>query len=118
MDDENHQAPNQAETSSLQPSQKEQQGQRLCQLQEAAQEGPKLPQDGPLGLSEQLVWGLQWRNNKGLWRYLKGMRKDTWGVGTLVADGRIGTDPQDKADMLNKQFSVYTREDRLNVPMK
>ena len=58
-------------------------------------------------------------NNKGLWRYLKGMRKDTCGVGTLVADGRIGTDPQDKADMLNKQFSsVYTREDRLNVPRK
>ena len=77
MDDENHQAPNQVETSSLQPSQKEQQGHRLCQLQEAAQEGPKLPQDGPLGLSEQLVRGLQWRNNKGLWRYLKGMRKDT-----------------------------------------
>ena len=58
-------------------------------------------------------------NNKGLWRYLKGMRKDTCGVGTLVADERLGTDPQDKADMLNKQFSsAYTREDRLNVPRK
>ena len=43
---------------------KKKQGQWLGQLQEAAKEGPELPQDGPLGLSEQLVRGLQWRQQQ------------------------------------------------------
>ena len=58
-------------------------------------------------------------SNKGLWRYLKSTRKDTCGVSTLVSDGRIASDAQDKADMLNNQFSsVFTREDRWNLPPK
>ena len=58
-------------------------------------------------------------SNNGLRRYLKSTRKDTCGVSTLVSDGRITSDAQDKADMLNKQFSsVFTREDRLNLPPK
>ena len=56
-------------------------------------------------------------SGKSLWQYLKGLRRDTCGVSTLAADGRTGTDPKDKAEMLNMQFSsVFTREDRFNVP--
>ena len=51
------------------------------------------------------------------WNYLKGLRRDTCGVSTIAADGRTGTDPKDKAEMLNAQFSsVFTREDPFNVP--
>ena len=57
-------------------------------------------------------------NNKRLWRYLKWTRKDSCGVSTLAADGKIGTDPCTKAEMLNHQFSsVYTRENQTNVPI-
>ena len=46
-------------------------------------------------------------------------RKTICWVSTLVSDGRIASDAQDKADMLNNQFSsVFTREDRLNLPPK
>ena len=56
-------------------------------------------------------------NGKSLWRYLKGLRRDMCGVSTLAADGRTGTDPKDKAEMLNAQFSsVFTREDHFNLP--
>ena len=52
-----------------------------------------------------------------LWRHLKGLRRDMCGVSTLATDGRTGTDPKDKAEMLNGQFSsVFTREDRFNIP--
>jgi len=57
-------------------------------------------------------------NNKRLWRYLKGTRKDSCGVNTLAADGKIGTDPCTKAEMLNHQFSsVFTRENQTNIPI-
>ena len=45
--------------------------------------------------------------------------EDGYSVSTLVLNGRIASDDQDKTDMLNKQFSsVYTREDRWNLPSK
>jgi len=57
-------------------------------------------------------------NNKRLWRYLKGTRKDPSGVSTLAADGKIGTDPSTKVDMLNHQFSsVFTRENQTNIQL-
>ena len=56
-------------------------------------------------------------NNKGLWRYLKGTRKDSCGVSTPASGDRVGTTPRDKAEMLNTQFSsVFTRENRWNLP--
>ena len=55
--------------------------------------------------------------NKGLWRYLKGARKDTCGVATLVKDFKVATQPNEKAEMLNEQFSsVFTREESSSVP--
>ena len=64
------------------------------------------------------IWTLlEEDSGKSLWRYLKGLRRDTCGVSTIAADGRTGTDPKDKAEMLNAQFSsVFTREDPFNVP--
>ena len=51
-------------------------------------------------------------NNKGLWRYLKATRQNSCGVSTLVQDGQSAATAQQKANMLNKQFSsVFTRED-------
>ena len=55
--------------------------------------------------------------NKGLWRYLKGVRKDSCGVSTLVKDHKVATQPGDKAELLNEQFSsVFTREDPASSP--
>ena len=57
------------------------------------------------------------KNSKGLWRYLKGMRKDNAGVSPLSSNGKIVTTAQEKAEALNKQFSsVFTREDNSNIP--
>ena len=56
-------------------------------------------------------------NNKGLWRYLKGTRKDSCSVSTLASGDRVRNTPCDKAEMLNIQFSlVFTRENHWNVP--
>ena len=44
-------------------------------------------------------------NDKGLWRYLKGMRKTTCGVSTLTLKGQAAVDLRDKAEMPKKQFS-------------
>ena len=40
-------------------------------------------------------------SGKSMWRYLKGLRRDTCRVSNLAANGRTGTDPNDKAEMLN-----------------
>ena len=54
---------------------------------------------------------------KCIWRYLKGLRKDNCGVGTLVSNGIAATTAQDKANMLNRQFqSVFTKEDMSTQP--
>ena len=57
-------------------------------------------------------------STKNMWRYLKGLRKDNCGVGTLVSNGSHAYSPQDKATMLNRQFSsVFTREDLSTSPI-
>ena len=57
-------------------------------------------------------------NTKDMWRYLKGLRKDSCGVSTLVANGTSAHTPHDKAQMLNKQFSsVFTKEDLRTSPI-
>ena len=45
------------------------------------------------------------------------MRKDTCGVSALCTDGRTGSEPGEKAEMLNDQFrSVFTHEDTSPIP--
>ena len=56
-------------------------------------------------------------NSKGLWRYLKGLRKDSTGVSPLTHEGRMASTPREKAEALNKQFSsVFTKEDPSSCP--
>ena len=54
---------------------------------------------------------------KGFWRYVKQFKKDNTGITVLKKDGRGATSPQQKAEMLNAQFSsVFTEEDTENLP--
>ena len=54
---------------------------------------------------------------KGFWRYVKQFKKDNTGITVLKKDGRSATSPQQKAEMLNAQFSsVFTEEDTDNLP--
>ena len=54
---------------------------------------------------------------KGFWRYVKQFKKDNTGITVLKKDGRSATSPQQKAEMLNAQFSsVFTEEDTENLP--
>ena len=56
-------------------------------------------------------------DTKALWRYLKGLKKDTCGIGTLTKNGISATTPSDKAKLLNAQFSsVFTKENYKNIP--
>ena len=57
------------------------------------------------------------RARKGFWRYVKQFKKDNTGITVLKKDGRSATSPQQKAEMLNAQFSsVFTEEDTENLP--
>ena len=50
-------------------------------------------------------------------RYVKQFKKDNTGITVLKKDGRSATSPQQKAEMLNAQFSsVFTEEDTENLP--
>ena len=54
---------------------------------------------------------------KGFWRYVKPFKKDNTGITALKKDGRTATSPQQKAEMLNAQFSsMFTDEDTENLP--
>ena len=45
------------------------------------------------------------------------MRKDNCGVSPLKDNGKLYSDPADKATILNKQYqSVFTKEDNSNIP--
>jgi hypothetical protein len=59
------------------------------------------------------------RTSKNLWSYIKSKRQDNSGVSALKSDGKLITDPQEKATVLNNQFvSVFTREDTSKFPEK
>ena len=58
-------------------------------------------------------------NNKQFWRYVKSKKQDSFGVSTLKVDGKVGTDSESKANMLNSQFSsVFTKQNTTNMPSK
>ena len=55
--------------------------------------------------------------SKRLWSFMKSKKHDHTGVGPLVHDGTMYTDPQDKADLMAKYFSsVFTTENTDNIP--
>ena len=56
-------------------------------------------------------------DTKPFWKFIKAQRKDTTGVAPLKRGGKLFSDGQTKADILNRQFSsVFTREDFCNIP--
>ena len=57
------------------------------------------------------------KSNKKFWRFIKARKQDNTGISTLRENGRIITDSQEKAEVLNNQFtSVFPREDTASMP--
>ena len=56
-------------------------------------------------------------NPKVFWRYIKGLRKEDSGVADLLHDGKVISDSNAKAEILNQQFaSVFTLEGTGDLP--
>ena len=54
---------------------------------------------------------------KAFWTFVNKLKKDAVGIGDLKDNNKIITDEQDKAELLNKQFTgVFTKEDKTNIP--
>jgi hypothetical protein len=57
--------------------------------------------------------------SKTLFSYIKGTRSDNSGVTPLKKEGKLITETEEKANILNQQFqSVLTNETDLNIPDK
>ncbi len=57
-------------------------------------------------------------NHKKFYQYIKSQRQDNFGVGTLKADGKIGSTSLDKSNMLNNQFQSVFMKDTGDKPPK
>ena len=56
-------------------------------------------------------------SQKRFWGYIKSLKKDSTGISSLKENGKLHTDPSDKANILNRQYqSVFTQEDTRNIP--
>jgi len=63
-------------------------------------------------VNNELEKGLAENNTKPFWRYVKDKKCDSNGVAPLRDEGKLHTDDQTKARLLNKQFkSVQTKQD-------
>ena len=50
-------------------------------------------------------------NTKPFWKYIKSKRQDSSGISPLLGDGKLHSDSQDQANILNQQFcSVFTKD--------
>ena len=55
--------------------------------------------------------GLANKDSKPFWKYVKSLRQDSIGVAPLKHQGKLYSDSQEKAEILNKQFkSVFTKD--------
>jgi hypothetical protein len=58
-------------------------------------------------------------NSKKFWKYIKSRKQDTMGIGTLKNNDVLAETAEQKAEMLNSQFtSVFTTENTTNMPSK
>ena len=58
-------------------------------------------------------------NSKKFWKYIKSRKQDTMGIGTLKNNGVLAETAEQKAEMLNNQFTlVFTTENTTNMPSK
>ena len=54
---------------------------------------------------------------KRFWSFIKPLRKDSCGIAPLKENGRLHAEPNDKADILNRQYvSTWTKEDKSSIP--
>ena len=52
-------------------------------------------------------------NTKPFWSYIKQLKRDYIGVASIKSGGRLETDPEQKANLLNTQFkSVFVQKDQ------
>ncbi|XP_021351587.1 uncharacterized protein LOC110449208 [Mizuhopecten yessoensis] len=62
-------------------------------------------------LERTLQAGIEQKNNKPFWRYIKARKQDNIGIAPLKEGNKLLTDSTDKAEALNRQFrSVFTKE--------
>jgi hypothetical protein len=53
---------------------------------------------------------------KRFWSYIKSLKKDSCGVSPLKHNGKLYSEPNDKANILNRQYeSMFTREDKSSI---
>lgn len=58
-------------------------------------------------------------NSKIFWKYIKSRKQDMMGISTLKNNGELAESSQQKAEMLNNQFtSVFTTENTTHIPSK
>merc|ERR1711867_121560 len=56
---------------------------------------------------------------RNLFRYVKSMKRDSMGIGSLVLGNRVVTSAKEKAEALSLQYSsVFTRENTASMPSK
>lgn len=68
-------------------------------------------------INEVIGGSLRSENTKPFWNYIKSTRQEVFGISTLSSKGRVVSFAQDKAEVLNQQFSsVFTKEDLQNIP--
>ena len=68
-------------------------------------------------VERKLIRGLDEGSTKPFWRYVKSLRRDTSGIGSLKQDGKLHNDPKAKAEILNNQFrSVFTKPSDAQIP--
>jgi hypothetical protein len=61
--------------------------------------------------------GLENKNSKPYWRFIKSRRQDNIGIAPLKKEGILHTENKEKARILNHQFQqVFTREDDSPMP--
>ena len=69
-------------------------------------------------VNNKLSDALENNNTKPFWSYIKSLRNDNNGVAPIKAEGKLHSDPTQKANLLNRQFqSVFVKEDhKIPVP--
>ena len=61
--------------------------------------------------------GLESRNNKPFWKYVKSQKQETFGISALKRNSNVITDSLSKAEILNSQFkSVFTPQSGNTFP--
>ena len=68
-------------------------------------------------LERTLRTGLESKNTKPFWKYIKSRKQESFGISALKSNGNTYTDSLSKSEILNKQFkSVFTPPSKEKIP--